>query len=222
MIPGAVQVSGCFRGLIASASLKHDHVGHPLSFILPFPRLDCLGLIEALRKGTTRGRESRFRGLIASASLKLDAGRFVEDEEGGFPRLDCLGLIEAGIRHRECARSSPQFPRLDCLGLIEAHFRRGGHLAPLSFRGLIASASLKHASALAMAFSPALFPRLDCLGLIEASDHCSAACTSSPRFPRLDCLGLIEAMGPAPIAPATKFSFRGLIASASLKRVEPQ
>ena len=40
-----------------------------------------------------------------------------------------------------------------------------------SFRGLIASASLKHVVILKVLHGVAEFPRLDCLGLIEARGH---------------------------------------------------
>ena len=64
------------------------------------------------------------------------------------------------------------------------------------FRGLIASASLKRH-----------FP-------VEAADR------RSERIPRLDCLGLIEAGHPSPrSSPGRRSGFRGLIASASLKRL---
>ena len=61
-----------FRGLIASASLKLARVDHGVLRQHQIPRLDCLGLIEAL--------------LLSSTS----SGMFQ------IPRLDCLGLIEAG------------------------------------------------------------------------------------------------------------------------------
>ena len=63
---------GGFRGLIASASLKLEHArveNEPAD--LRIPRLDCLGLIEAVNK--------------ASSTWALRK----------IPRLDCLGLIEA-------------------------------------------------------------------------------------------------------------------------------
>ena len=116
------------------------------------PRLDCLGLIEAW------GSE------INSA------------QELQIPRLDCLGLIEASRR----ASPGPlgmatEIPRLDCLGLIEAARTA---LRPFiqrtcyqRFRGLIASASLKHVKAGLYNWCMAIhlkIPRLDCLGLIEA------------------------------------------------------
>ena len=88
-----------------------------------FPRLDCLGLIEAIIPSTCPCRVSSFRGLIASASLKR-------------PKLEKERAAEAGFR-----------------GLIaSASLKPTVHIAPdscnniltaSSFRGLIASASLK-------------------------------------------------------------------------------
>ena len=90
------------------------------------PRLDCLGLIEAfILCGQSRGTLSwhRFRGLIASASLKqgCQRTRLVPRVKYEIPRLDCLGLIEAREVSGLCVRDSTT-----------------------GFRGLIASASLKH------------------------------------------------------------------------------
>ena len=76
-----------FRGLIASASLKR---GYDRGWIVPvpdseacasaslIPRLDCLGLIEAVPVRPDlgpSGSDNRFRGLIASASLKQQIKR---------------------------------------------------------------------------------------------------------------------------------------------------
>ena len=65
-----------FRGLIASASLKHSSVG-----LTDESSMTC----------------RRFRGLIASASLKpnLLFDSASRRDPGMIPRLDCLGLIEA-------------------------------------------------------------------------------------------------------------------------------
>ena len=91
-----------FRGLIASASLKRGVApsqSQP-SNVEEFPRLDCLGLIEApsrIMRPLVQPSDVRFRGLIASASLKrgICASTKVLAVVVSFPRLDCLGLIEA-------------------------------------------------------------------------------------------------------------------------------
>ena len=88
---------------------------------------------------------------------------------------------------------SKLIPRLDCLGLIEADL---DDLDRCTEDGI---------------------PRLDCLGLIEA--HVAHSCKLSARWiPRLDCLGLIEAHGVRKTLVNSAGRFRGLIASASLKR----
>ena len=108
-----------FRGLIASASLKLCH------------------------QRRVRGRRGCFRGLIASASLKPQAFLVIGVPLARFPRLDCLGLIEA-LTIEYDGTVTLQFPRLDCLGLIEATPSvNAPKKALMSFRGLIASASLK-------------------------------------------------------------------------------
>ena len=61
---------GGFRGLIASASLKHFFLLVQISRRIEIPRLDCLGLIEARTDNGYVYEKTRFRGLIASASLK--------------------------------------------------------------------------------------------------------------------------------------------------------
>ena len=98
-----------FRGLIASASLKPCRLNAPCRGpARAIPRLDCLGLIEAVesrrRAADTIGR---FRGLIASASLKHGQAAPITRRERRIPRLDCLGLIEA-MRTRQ---PSPRIKR---------------------------------------------------------------------------------------------------------------
>ena len=85
-----------------------------------YPRLYCLGLIEAgAHVRVAEEARQGIRGFIASASLKLNCGSPSMRTSVWYPRLYCLGLIEAcrGSRRR-------QFDR-DCI------------------RGFIASASLK-------------------------------------------------------------------------------
>ena len=209
-----------FRGLIASASLKHPVSLKRMRFSASIPRLDCLGLIEA----GVPPRAVRVSVLIP----RLDCLGLIEAWPGALassgtrwwiPRLDCLGLIEAQLADI-FARSSeigfrgliasaslkPAYwnrmqlndgpiPRLDCLGLIEATaFRRIMALIDdHRFRGLIASASLKQELAEEKELGFSLIPRLDCLGLIEAQNATVVASTSELPIPRLDCLGLIEA-----------------------------
>ena len=62
---------------------------------LPIPRLDCLGLIEAMGSRIlftkASGLVERFRGLIASASLKLISGSGLRHWSGVYSRF--RGLI---------------------------------------------------------------------------------------------------------------------------------
>ena len=163
-----------FRGLIASASLKHAPGKLPTvcaESLSTFPRLDCLGLIEA--------------------SIR----RWQPCRTASFPRLDCLGLIEARKWTMKRSGSSVRFRGLIAsasLKLLAGTRTRPESTFP-SFRGLIASASLKPRSVSARSgYRLHSFPRLDCLGLIEARQYPSAR-TSTVAFPRLDCLGPIEA-----------------------------
>ena len=70
-IAGVAGALAGFRGLIASASLKRRlGIGERPNGV-QIPRLDCLGLIEAVQGNSSARKSDRI------------------------PRLDCLGLIEA-------------------------------------------------------------------------------------------------------------------------------
>ena len=87
-----------FRGLIASASLKRDH-GRRLERCgsRKFPRLDCLGLIEAMMIPRCLTNPARsFRGLIASASLKLISHHLIQNFIRSFRGL----IASASLKRR--------------------------------------------------------------------------------------------------------------------------
>ena len=82
---------------------------------------------------------------------------------------------------------------------------------------MIASASLKRRKDGRRGVAPAEIPRRDCLGLIEAFTR-KLIFFAESRIPRRDCLGLIEALSSYLESTMTNLRFRGVIASASLKR----
>ena len=86
----------CIRGFIASASLKPLCLADDGKQFGQYPRLYCLGLIEACSRSIDRGRSVLY------------------------PRLYCLGLIEAAHSVSAGVAARELYPRLYCLGLIEA------------------------------------------------------------------------------------------------------
>ena len=213
----------------------------PASTCPAYPRLYCLGLIEAAwTPGTVAIRRTRIRGFIASASLKLCAFAFSTGRGTGIRGFIASASLKhsgfrrgfrRGFRIRGFIASASLKLCIQC-GRRRYRHRIRGFIASASLklqsnglgretvrhriRGFIASASLKLFRRGAGAQTTRRYPRLYCLGLIEAP-IIAASKLNLKRYPRLYCLGLIEALFRRAHVANPRICIRGFIASASLK-----